>query len=204
MLQKCDILYYTIKSNEHLGGKKKMGMNQDIQKVLVTQEQIQEKVKELGKLLTEEYDGRFPLAVGVLKGAMPFMSDLLKHIDTYLEMDFMDVSSYGNATVSSGEVKILKDLNTSVEGRDILIIEDIIDSGLTLSYLVELFRYRKAKSIKIVTLLDKPAGRKADIEADYVGFVVPDEFVVGYGLDYCEKYRNLPYIGVLKPEVYSK
>ncbi|ANB58482.1 hypoxanthine phosphoribosyltransferase [Anoxybacillus sp. B7M1] len=181
-----------------------MGMNQDIQKVLVTQEQIQEKVKELGKLLTEEYDGRFPLAVGVLKGAMPFMSDLLKHIDTYLEMDFMDVSSYGNATVSSGEVKILKDLNTSVEGRDILIIEDIIDSGLTLSYLVELFRYRKAKSIKIVTLLDKPAGRKADIEADYVGFVVPDEFVVGYGLDYCEKYRNLPYIGVLKPEVYSK
>ncbi|MED5052615.1 hypoxanthine phosphoribosyltransferase [Anoxybacteroides rupiense] len=181
-----------------------MGMNQDIQKVLVTQGQIQEKVKELGKLLTEEYDGRFPLAVGVLKGAMPFMSDLLKHIDTYLEMDFMDVSSYGNATVSSGEVKILKDLNTSVEGRDILIIEDIIDSGLTLSYLVELFRYRKAKSIKIVTLLDKPAGRKADIEADYVGFVVPDEFVVGYGLDYCEKYRNLPYIGVLKPEVYSK
>ncbi|MBB5325830.1 hypoxanthine phosphoribosyltransferase [Anoxybacillus tepidamans] len=181
-----------------------MGMNEDIQKILVTQEQIQEKVKELGKLLTEEYEGRFPLAVGVLKGAMLFMADLLKHIDTYLEMDFMDVSSYGNATVSSGEVKILKDLNTSVEGRDILIVEDIIDSGLTLSYLVDLFRYRKAKSIKIVTLLDKPSGRKANIEANYVGFVVPDEFVVGYGLDYCEKYRNLPYIGVLKPEIYSK
>ncbi|MBA2876722.1 hypoxanthine phosphoribosyltransferase [Thermaerobacillus caldiproteolyticus] len=181
-----------------------MGMNQDIQKVLITEEQIQEKVKELGELLTKEYEGRFPLAVGVLKGAMPFMADLLKNIDTYLEMDFMDVSSYGNATVSSGEVKILKDLNTSVEGRDILIIEDIIDSGLTLSYLVDLFRYRKAKSIKIVTLLDKPSGRKANIEADYVGFIVPDEFVVGYGLDYCEKYRNLPYIGVLKPEVYSK
>lgn len=181
-----------------------MGMKDDIQKILITEEQIQEKVKELGKLLTEEYKGRFPLAVGVLKGAMPFMADLLKHIDTYLEMDFMDVSSYGNATVSSGEVKILKDLNTSVEGRDILIIEDIIDSGLTLSYLVDLFRYRKANSIKIVTLLDKPSGRKANIQADYAGFIVPDEFVVGYGLDYCEKYRNLPFIGVLKPEVYNK
>ncbi|WP_090949694.1 hypoxanthine phosphoribosyltransferase [Parageobacillus thermantarcticus] len=181
-----------------------MGMKDDIQKILITEQQIQEKVKELGKLLTEEYEGRFPLAVGVLKGAMPFMADLLKHIDTYLEMDFMDVSSYGNATVSSGEVKILKDLNTSVEGRDILIIEDIIDSGLTLSYLVDLFRYRKANSIKIVTLLDKPSGRKTNIQADYTGFIVPDEFVVGYGLDYGEKYRNLPYIGVLKPEVYNK
>ncbi|WMJ20093.1 hypoxanthine phosphoribosyltransferase [Geobacillus kaustophilus] len=181
-----------------------MGMKDDIQKVLITEEEIQTKVKELGGLLTKEYEGRFPLAVGVLKGAMPFMADLLKHIDTYLEMDFMDVSSYGNATVSSGEVKIVKDLNTSVEGRDILIIEDIIDSGLTLSYLVDLFRYRKANSIKIVTLLDKPSGRKADIQADYTGFTVPDEFVVGYGLDYAEKYRNLPFIGVLKPEVYQK
>ncbi|WP_096225968.1 hypoxanthine phosphoribosyltransferase [Geobacillus sp. FJAT-46040] len=181
-----------------------MGMKDDIQKVLITEEEIQAKVKELGGLLTKEYEGRFPLAVGVLKGAMPFMADLLKYIDTYLEMDFMDVSSYGNATVSSGEVKIVKDLNTSVEGRDILIIEDIIDSGLTLSYLVDLFRYRKANSIKIVTLLDKPSGRKADIQADYTGFTVPDEFVVGYGLDYAEKYRNLPFIGVLKPEVYQK
>ena len=181
-----------------------MGMKDDIQKVLITEEEIQAKVKELGGLLTKEYEGRFPLAVGVLKGAMPFMADLLKHIDTYLEMDFMDVSSYGNATVSSGEVKIVKDLNTSVEGRDILIIEDIIDSGLTLSYLVDLFRYRKANSIKIVTLLDKPSGRKADIQADYTGFTVPDEFVVGYGLDYAEKYRNLTFIGVLKPEVYQK
>ena len=134
---------------------------------------------------------------------MPFMSDLMKRVDTYIEMDYMDVSSYGNATVSSGEVKIIKDLNTSVEGRDILIIEDIIDSGMTLSYLVDLFKYRKAKSIKIVTLLDKPTGRKVDLKADYVGFEVPDAFVVGYGLDYAEKYRNLPYIGVLKKEVYS-
>ncbi|MBM7650286.1 hypoxanthine phosphoribosyltransferase [Bacillus ectoiniformans] len=178
-------------------------LNQDIEKVLISEEEIQEKVKELGKELTEEYKDRFPLVIGVLKGAMPFMSDLIKRMDTYLEMDFMDVSSYGSSTVSSGEVKIVKDLDTSVEGRDILIIEDIIDSGLTLSYLVELFRHRKAKSIKIVTLLDKPTGRKAKIKADTIGFIVPNEFVVGYGLDYAEKYRNLPYIGVLKPEIYT-
>ncbi|MBU8881398.1 hypoxanthine phosphoribosyltransferase [Bacillus sp. FJAT-29790] len=178
-------------------------MKNDIEKILISEEEIQEKTRALAAMLTEEYQDRFPLVIGVLKGAMPFMSDLIKRIDTHLEMDFMDVSSYGRTTVSSGEVKIVKDLDTSVEGRDILIIEDIIDSGLTLSYLVELFRYRKAKSIKIVTLLDKPAGRKADIAADYVGFIVPDEFVVGYGLDYAEKYRNLPYIGILKPEVYS-
>ncbi|AUZ24851.1 MULTISPECIES: hypoxanthine phosphoribosyltransferase [Bacillus] len=178
-------------------------MKHDIEKVLISEEEIQKKVKELGEELTNEYQDTFPLAIGVLKGALPFMADLIKHIDTYLEMDFMDVSSYGNSTVSSGEVKIIKDLDTSVEGRDILIIEDIIDSGLTLSYLVELFRYRKAKSIKIVTLLDKPSGRKADIKADFVGFEVPDAFVVGYGLDYAERYRNLPYIGVLKPAVYE-
>lgn len=181
-----------------------MNQNNDIEKILYSEEEIQAKVRELGQQLTEEYQDKFPLAIGVLKGAMPFMADLIKRVDTYLEIDFLDVSSYGNSTVSSGEVKIIKDLDTSVEGRDILIIEDIIDSGLTLSYLVELFRYRKAKSIKIVTLLDKPAGRKADIKADYVGFIVPDEFVVGYGLDYIQKYRNLPYIGVLKPEVYTK
>jgi len=179
-------------------------MNQDIEKVLITEEEIQEKIKELAAILTKEYEGRFPLAVGVLKGAMPFMADLLKRVDTYLEMDFMVVSSYGGKTVSSGEVKILKDLDTSVEGRDILIIEDIIDSGLTLKYLVNLFKYRKAKSIKIVTLLDKPEGRKVDVEPDYACFVIPNEFVVGYGLDYEEKYRNLPYVGILKPEVYSK
>jgi hypoxanthine phosphoribosyltransferase len=179
-------------------------MEKDIEKILVSEEEIQAKIRELAQQLTEDYKDRFPLAIGVLKGAMPFMADLLKRMNTYLEMDFMDVSSYGKGFVSSGEVKILKDLDTSVEGRDVLIIEDIIDSGLTLSYLVELFRYRKANSIKIVTLLDKPTGRKANIEADYVGFIVPDEFVVGYGLDYIEKYRNLPYIGVLKPEVYTK
>jgi hypoxanthine phosphoribosyltransferase len=178
-------------------------MEKDIEKVLVTEEEIQAKIKVLAAQLTEEYKDRFPLAIGVLKGAMPFMADLLKRMNCYLEMDFMDVSSYGNSTVSSGEVKIIKDLDTSVEGRDLLIIEDIIDSGLTLSYLVDLFKYRQAKSIKIVTLLDKPTGRKKAIKADYVCFDVPNEFVVGYGLDYAEKYRNLPYIGVLKPEVYQ-
>ncbi|HWI50008.1 MAG TPA: hypoxanthine phosphoribosyltransferase [Rummeliibacillus sp.] len=178
-------------------------LQKDIEKVLISEEELQNKIQELGESLTAEYQDKFPLLIGVLKGAMPFMADLMKRIDSYVEIDFMDVTSYGNATVSSGEVKIVKDLNTSVEGRDIIIIEDIIDSGLTLSYLVDLFKYRKAKSIKIVTLLDKPSGRKVDLRADYVGFEVPDAFVVGYGLDYAEKYRNLPYIGVLKPAVYS-
>ncbi|MCM3088945.1 hypoxanthine phosphoribosyltransferase [Bhargavaea ginsengi] len=175
----------------------------DIEQILISEEEIQEKVAELGAALTKEYEGKFPLAIGVLKGALPFMSDLIKRFDGYVEIDFMDVSSYGNATVSSGEVKIVKDLNTSVEGRDVLIIEDIIDSGKTLSYLIDLLKYRKANSIKIVTLLDKPTGRKVDLKADIVGFEVPDAFVVGYGLDYAEKYRNLPYIGVLKKEIYS-
>lgn len=180
-----------------------MTMKNDIEKVLITEEELQSKIKELAVQLENDYEDKFPLAVGVLKGALPFMSDLLKRMDTHLEMDFMDVSSYGNSTVSSGEVKIVKDLNASVEGRDVLIIEDIIDSGLTLSYLAELFRYRKAKSVRIVTLLDKPTGRKVDIKPDYAGFIVPDAFVVGYGLDYAERYRNLPYIGVLKPEIYN-
>jgi len=178
-------------------------MQHEIEEILVTREEIEEKCALIGKQLTEEYDGKFPLAIGVLKGAMPFMSDVLRHIDTHLEMDFMDVSSYGGGTRSSGEVKIVKDLDAQVEGRHLLIIEDIIDSGLTLSYLVDLFKYRKAASIKIVTLLDKPEGRTANIKADIVGFEVPNKFVVGYGLDYQEKYRNLPYIGVLKPEIYS-
>ncbi|MGM9903861.1 hypoxanthine-guanine phosphoribosyltransferase [Enterococcus sp. 10A9_DIV0425] len=178
-------------------------LEKDIEKVLITQEEIQVRCKELGKELTEIYQDKNPLVVGVLKGAVPFMADIIRSIDTYLELDFMDVSSYGNATVSSGEVKIVKDLDTNVEGRDLLIVEDIIDSGRTLAYLVDLFKYRKAKSVKIVTLLDKPEGRVVDIEADYIGFNVPNEFVVGYGLDYAEAYRNLPYIGVLKPSVYQ-
>jgi hypoxanthine phosphoribosyltransferase len=178
-------------------------MQNDIKEILISEKEIANKCKELGRQLTKEYDGRFPLAIGVLKGAMPFMSDILRYTEIPLEMDFMDVSSYGDRTRSSGEVKIVKDLDTKVEGRDLLIIEDIIDSGLTLSYLVDLFKYRKANSIKIVTLLDKPSGRTAAIKADVIGFEVPNEFVVGYGLDYQERYRNLPFIGVLKPEIYS-
>lgn len=178
-------------------------MHNDIKQVLISEEEIANKCRELGRALTKEYEGKFPLAIGVLKGAMPFMSDVLRRTETYLEMDFMDVSSYGSGTRSSGEVKIVKDLDAKVEGRDLLIIEDIIDSGLTLRYLVDLFKYRKAKSIKIVTLLDKPAGRSAAIKADLVGFEVPNEFVVGYGLDYDESYRNLPYIGILKPGIYG-
>lgn len=178
-------------------------LEKDIERILISQEEIQVRCKELGKELTEIYQNTNPLVVGVLKGAVPFMADIVRSIDTYLELDFMDVSSYGNATVSSGEVKIVKDLDTNVEGRDLLIVEDIIDSGRTLAYLVDLFKYRKAKSVTIVTLLDKPEGRVINIEADYVGFNVPNEFVVGYGLDYAEAYRNLPYIGVLKPTVYQ-
>ncbi|CAI3370757.1 hypoxanthine phosphoribosyltransferase [Enterococcus cecorum] len=175
----------------------------DIEKVLITKEQIAARCEELGKELQEKFVGKNPLVVGVLKGAVPFMADIIRAMDSHVEIDFMDVSSYGNALVSSGEVKIVKDLDTNVEGRDMLIVEDIIDSGRTLAYLVDLFKYRKANSITIVTLLDKPEGRAVDIEADYVGFDVPNEFVVGYGLDYCERYRNLPYVGVLKPEIYQ-
>ncbi|MFD2727915.1 hypoxanthine phosphoribosyltransferase [Enterococcus camelliae] len=178
-------------------------LDKDIEKILITREQIQARCAELGKRLSEEYQDKNPLVVGVLKGAVPFMADIVREMDCYLELDFLDVSSYGNATVSSGEVKILKDLDTNVEGRDLLIVEDIIDSGRTLAYLVDLFKYRKAKSVQIVTLLDKPEGRVVPIEANYVGFDVPNEFVVGYGLDYAEQYRNLPYVGVLKPSVYQ-
>lgn len=178
-------------------------MKEDLREILITEEAIQEKVREFGGILSKEYQGRFPLVIGVLKGALPFMADLIKQITIPIEIDFMDVSSYGNSTVSSGEVKILKDLDTSVENREILIVEDIIDSGLTLSYLVDLFKTRKAKSIKIVTLLNKPSGRKAALSPDLSGFTVPNAFLVGYGLDYAEKYRNLPFIGILKPEIYN-
>ncbi|RYM04879.1 hypoxanthine phosphoribosyltransferase [Sporolactobacillus sp. THM7-7] len=178
-------------------------MKEDLSEIILTEEAIQEKVCAFGSMLSKEYEGRFPLIIGVLKGALPFMADLIKRITVPIEIDFMDVSSYGNSAVSSGEVKIIKDLDTSVEGRDILIVEDIIDSGLTLSYLVELFKTRRAKSIKVVTLLNKPSGRKADIVPDWSGFTVPDAFLVGYGLDYAEKYRNLPFIGILKPEIYT-
>lgn len=178
-------------------------LHPDIKEVLYSEEEIAKVTKDLGAVLTEEYKDKYPLVIGILKGAIMFMTDLSRAMDCDLELDFMDVSSYGAGMESSGDVKIIKDLDTSVEGRDVLIVEDIIDTGRTLSYLIEIFRYRKAKSIKIVTLLDKKERRAVDLEADWVGIEVPNEFVVGYGLDYIEKYRNLPYIGVLKEEVYQ-
>lgn len=178
-------------------------MHKDIQEILFTEEEIQLKVKELGKQISWDYAGRNLLVICVLKGAFIFMADLVKAIDIPLELDFMAVSSYGVSTKSSGVVKIIKDLDIPVEGRDVIIVEDIIDSGLTLTYLIDVLERRNALSIAIVTLFDKPTRRTVDLEPDYKGFTLPDAFVVGYGLDYAEKYRNLPYIGVLKEEVYS-
>lgn len=178
-------------------------LEQDIKKVLYSEEEIIAKTKALGEQLTRDYDCKNPLLIGVLKGSVPFMAELIKHIDTHVEIDFMVVSSYHGGTTSSGEVKILKDVDTTIEGRDVIFVEDIIDTGRTLRYLRDMFKYRKAKSVKIVTLFDKPEGRVVDIEADYVCYHVPNEFIVGFGLDYAEHYRNLPYVGVLKEEIYQ-
>lgn len=179
-------------------------LDKDIKKILVSEEAIVSKSKELGQLLTEDYGDKTPLLVGILKGSIPFMAELMKHIDTHIETDYMIVSSYHGGTESSGTVKIIKDLDSSVAGRHIIFVEDIIDTGRTLKELKELFALRQAASIKIVTLLDKPEGRVVDIKPDYTGFTIPNEFVVGFGLDYDERYRNLPYVGVLKEEVYTK
>ena len=178
-------------------------MDNDILKVLYSREDIQQACQKMGKQITADFAGKNPLVICVLKGAVMFMTDIVREIKTYLELDFMDVSSYGNETVSSGDVKIIKDLDTSVEGRNVLIIEDIIDTGRTLKCLVDLFEKRNAKSVKICTLLDKPDRRIEGIVPDYTGFKVPNEFVVGFGLDYMGHYRNLPFVGVLKPEIYA-
>ena len=181
-------------------------MEKDIAKVLFTEETLQKRIRELGKQLSEDYRDRKPTMVCILKGAVLFYTDLVRAMDIPLTMDFMAVSSYGNSTKSSGEVEIRKDLSTSIEGKHVVIVEDIVDSGFTLSYLTRMLESRGAKSIKLCTLLDKPSRRAPGItlQADYSGFEIGNEFVVGYGLDYAEFYRNLPYIGVLKPEVYSK
>lgn len=179
-------------------------MHNDIEEILYTEQQIQDKIKELGQQLSQDYAGRNPLLICVLKGAFIFIADLVKHMDIPLEVDFMAVSSYGQSTKSSGVVKIIKDLDMAIDGRDVLIVEDIIDSGLTLSYLIDVLERRNCLSVSVVTLFDKPANRKSGMDADYTGFILPDSFVVGYGLDYAEKYRNLPYIGILKPEVYAQ
>lgn len=178
-------------------------LEKDIKKVLITHEEIVNQSAVLGKRLTEEYRNKTPLLIGVLKGSIPFMAELVKHIDTHLEMEFMVVSSYHGETESSGTIKIIKDIDTDVAGRDVVFVEDIIDTGRTLMELKQLFRLRRAKSLRIVTLLDKPEGRIVDIDADDTCFTIPNEFVVGFGLDFKENYRNLPYIGVLKEEVYS-
>jgi len=176
-------------------------MNRDILKVLYDEEQVAAKVSELGAMISRDYDGKDLLMISVLKGAFVFMADLIREITVPLRMDFMMVSSYGPGVKTSGVVKILKDLDSPVEGRDVLVVEDILDSGKTLSYINTVLRARSPKSIRLVTLLDKPTRRQAEITPDYVGFTIPDEFVVGYGLDWDEKYRNLPYVGVINPEV---
>ena len=179
-------------------------LDKDIKKILVSEEEIFENSKELGQIIAKEYADKKPLLVGILKGSIPFMAELIKHIDAHIETDYMVVSSYHGGTESSGTVKIIKDLDNSVAGRHIIFVEDIIDTGRTLKELKELFALRQAASIKIATLLDKPEGRVVEIEPDYTCFTIPNEFVVGFGLDYDENYRNLPYVGVLKEEVYTK
>ena len=178
-------------------------LEKNIEKVLLTEDQLEQRIKELGAEITRDYQGKELVLAAVLRGSYVFMADLTRAIDLPLTVDFMAVSSYGAGTVSSGQVEIKKDLSDPIEGKNLLIIEDILDSGNTLYYLMDVLSARHPASIRICTLLDKPERRAKPIEADYKGFTIPDAFVVGYGLDYNEKYRNLPYIGILKPEVYG-
>ncbi len=179
----------------------RLGAN--IAQVLFTEEQIAAKTREMGAALADHYAGRRPLVVGILNGCFPFIADLVRAMDIELEVDFMSVSSYGDGTKSSGVVRFIKDLNQPIEGRDVLLVEDIIDTGLTLRYLTEALRTRKPRSIEVCALLDKQEARTQNIKVDWRGFVCPDAFVVGYGLDYAGTYRNLPYVGVLDPSVYA-
>ena len=180
-------------------------LHADVAEVLVSEEAIQRRVRELGERISDDYRGRNLTLVSVLKGSLPFMADLMRQITIPLRIDLMEVSSYGGAsTESSGLVRILKDLSASIAGEDVLLVEDIIDTGLTLNYLLRYLRGKNPASLRICTLLDKPARRLVEIPVDYTGFTIPDQFVVGYGLDYGELYRNLRYVGVLKPEVYSE
>jgi len=176
----------------------------DVAEILLSEEQLRARIAELGAQVTADYAGRQPTLVSVLKGSLPFMADLMRSIELPLRIDLMEVSSYGGATTeSSGLVRILKDLSASIEDEDVLIVEDIIDTGLTLNYLLRYLRGKKPRSLRICTLLDKPARRLVEIPVDYTGFTIPDQFVVGYGLDYGELYRNLRFVGVLRPEVYA-
>ena len=178
-------------------------MHKDIAKILISEDKIAQKVKELGEQITRDYAGEEFIAICILKGSVVFFADLTRQMDTFMTMDFMSISSYGNSRKSSGVVQIRKDLDHNISDEHVLVVEDIMDSGQTLAYLKELLEARGPKSIKICSLLDKPSRRVANIQPDYCGFVIPDEFVVGYGLDYAERYRNLKYIGVLKPSIYE-
>ena len=184
-------------------GARSMSIHDDVEEILLDSSAVANRVAELGAQLSADYAGRTPVLVSVLKGALVFLADLMRAMDLPTSIDFMEVSSYGAATESSGQVRILKDLGKPIEGRDVIVVEDIIDTGLTLNYLLGYLADRQPASITICCLLDKPARRLAEIDIDYVGFTIPDRFVIGYGLDYDERYRNLPYIGVLKPSVYG-
>lgn len=179
-------------------------MTNDLKEILFTSEQIAARIKELGAAISGDYQDSPPVLVGILKGALPFMADLIRAISVPMVYDLMAVSSYGASTKSTGTVRIIKDLDLEIENRAVIIVEDIVDTGLTLQYLVENLRSRRPSSLKVCTLLDKPSRRQTPIQPDYNGFEIPDVFVVGFGLDYAEKYRNLPYIGVLKEEIYMK
>ena len=179
-------------------------LEQDVDQVLITEQQLDERIKEMGHQIAEDYQGEPLTIVGILKGAVIFFADLARAIDLPLQMDFMSVSSYGSGTTSSGVVKIIKDLDADVTGRHILLVEDIIDTGITLAYLKEYLSNRGARSVKICTLSDKPTRREKAVHVDYIGFTMPDEFLIGYGVDYAENYRNLPYVASLKRSVYEK
>lgn len=179
------------------------GLTNDLSRILLSEAQIHERIAELGRILSTEYEGKNPLLVGILSGSFLFIADLVRHMNIPLAIDFMAVSSYGDRTTSSGVVRILKDLNSSISGRHVLLVEDIVDSGLTLDYLCKNLRTRQPASLEICSLLDKVEARKRKLDVRHVGFTCPNEFVVGYGLDYRGRYRNLPFIGVLRPEVYT-
>lgn len=179
-------------------------MKQDIKEILFSEEVLTKRIKELADEISTDYKGKELVVVGILKGSVIFAAELIKNISIPCEIDFMAVSSYGNSTETSGVVRILKDLDSNIEGKDILIVEDIVDTGVTLAYLLKYLKARKANSIEIVALLNKQSRRASDLEVKYIGFEVPDGFIVGYGIDYAEKYRNLPFIGILKSEIYEK
>lgn len=174
-----------------------------IKEVLASEQQLKEKIAELGAAITRDYAGKDLLMVSILKGSVMVMADLMRAVDLPIAIDFMNVSSYGSGTDTKGSVKILKDLDVDIKGKDLLIVEDILDSGVTLHNLINLLRQREPASIEICTLFSKPSRRKIEVDAKYIGFIIPDAFIVGYGLDYDEKYRNLPYVGILKEEIYS-